>query len=103
MHLAAVIDSHEHEVIGDAVALQIRAKETERATETAYLAQFATLRRTGAPILPCAITKRVELSGLPLSAILWGLPADAGIHHAVHSGAEWDHRTILRSRKEEYV
>jgi putative transposase len=46
-HLAAVIDCHDRELIGDEFALRSRAKEAERAVEAACLARFGTLRPTG--------------------------------------------------------
>lgn len=46
-HLAAVIDCHDREVIGYEFALRSRAKEAERALETACLARFGTLRPHG--------------------------------------------------------
>ena len=47
MHLAAVIDCHDREVIGYDFSLRSRAKEAERALEAACLARFGTLRPTG--------------------------------------------------------
>jgi putative transposase len=44
-HWAAVIDCHDREVIGYEFALRSRAKEAERAVESACLARF------GAPVL----------------------------------------------------
>ncbi len=46
-HLAAVIDCHDRELIGDEFALRGRAKEAERAVEAACLARFGTLRPAG--------------------------------------------------------
>ncbi|MDA2911328.1 hypothetical protein MYX04_10400 [Nitrospiraceae bacterium AH_259_D15_M11_P09] len=48
-HLAAVIDGHDRELMGDEFALRGRAKEAERAVEAACLARFETLRPSGAP------------------------------------------------------
>jgi putative transposase len=50
-HLAAVIDCHDREIVGDEFAVRSRAKEAERAIEAACLARFGTLRPTGAPVL----------------------------------------------------
>lgn len=50
-HVAAVIDCHDREVIGDELALRSRAKEAERAVEAACLERFGTLRPVGAPVL----------------------------------------------------
>ena len=47
VHLAAVIDCHDREVIGYEFALRSRAKEAERAVEAACLARFGTLRPGG--------------------------------------------------------
>jgi len=46
-HLAAVIDCHDREVIGFEFALRGRAKEAERALESACLSRFGTLRPAG--------------------------------------------------------
>ena len=46
-HLTAVIDCHDRELIGYEFALRGRAKEAERALETACLARFGTLRPVG--------------------------------------------------------
>jgi putative transposase len=43
-HLAAVIDGHDREIVGDEFALKGRAKEAERALEHACLKRFGTLR-----------------------------------------------------------
>lgn len=48
-HLTAVIDCHDREIVGYEFALRGRAKEAERALESACLAQFGTLRRQGTP------------------------------------------------------
>ena len=48
-HLTAVIDCHDREIIGYEFALRGRAKEAERAIETACLARFGTLRPGGTP------------------------------------------------------
>ena len=50
-HLAAVIDCHDREIIGYEFALRSRAKEAERAVETACLQRFGTLRPVDAPVL----------------------------------------------------
>ena len=51
-HLAAVIDCHDREIIGYEFALRGRAREAERALETACLARFGTLRPVGlTPVL----------------------------------------------------
>jgi putative transposase len=47
-HLAAVIDCHDRQVIGYEFSLRARAKEAERALESACLERFGTLRPTGA-------------------------------------------------------
>ena len=47
-HLAAVIDCHDREIVGYEFALRGRAKEAERALETACLSRFGTLRPVGA-------------------------------------------------------
>ncbi len=46
-HLVAVVDCHDREVIGYELALRGRAKEAERALESACLARFGTLRTWG--------------------------------------------------------
>jgi putative transposase len=46
-HLAAVLDCHDREVIGHEFSLRGRAKEAERALESACLARFGTLRPPG--------------------------------------------------------
>ena len=46
-HLAAVIDGHDRELIGNEFAVRSRAKEAERALEAAGLARFGTLRPAG--------------------------------------------------------
>ena len=46
-HLVAVVDCHDREVIGYELALRGRAKEAERALESACLARFGTLRTLG--------------------------------------------------------
>ncbi len=46
-HLAAVIDCHDREIIGYELALRGRAKEAERALESACIARFGTLRPGG--------------------------------------------------------
>lgn len=46
-HLAAVIDCHDREVVGFEFALRGRAKEAERALESACLSRFGTLRPSG--------------------------------------------------------
>ena len=46
-HLVAVVDCHDREVIGYELALRGRAKEAERAIESACLARFGTLRAAG--------------------------------------------------------
>ncbi len=46
-HLVAVLDCHDREVIGHELALRGRAKEAERALESACLARFGTLRPIG--------------------------------------------------------
>ena len=43
-HLTAVIDCHDREIVGDEFALRGRAKEAERALESACLARFGTFR-----------------------------------------------------------
>lgn len=51
-HLAAVIDCHDREVVGYEFALRGRAREAERAVESACLARFGTLRPPGqTPVL----------------------------------------------------
>jgi putative transposase len=51
-HLAAVIDCHDREIVGYEFALRGRAKEAERALESACIARFGTLRPAGrTPIL----------------------------------------------------
>lgn len=51
-HLAAVIDCHDREIVGFEFSLRGRAKEAERALESACLARFGTTRPTGeTPIL----------------------------------------------------
>ncbi|NKB80486.1 MAG: IS3 family transposase [Nitrospirales bacterium] len=51
-HLAAVIDCHDREIVGYEFALRGRAREAERALETACLARFGTLRPKGVtPVL----------------------------------------------------
>jgi putative transposase len=50
-HLAAVIDCHDREIVGDEFAIRSRAKEAERAIEAACLQRFGTLRPVGAPVL----------------------------------------------------
>jgi putative transposase len=47
-HLAAVIDCHDHELIGHELARRGRAREAERALEAACLRRFGTLRPSGA-------------------------------------------------------
>lgn len=47
-HLAAVIDCHDRELVGYELALRGRAKEAERALESACIARFGTLRPAGA-------------------------------------------------------
>jgi putative transposase len=49
-HLAAVIDCHDREIVGDEFALRSRAKEAERAVEAACLQRFGTLRSANAPV-----------------------------------------------------
>jgi len=46
-HLVAVVDCHDREVIGYELALRGRAKEAERAIESACLARFGILRAAG--------------------------------------------------------
>jgi putative transposase len=46
-HLTAIIDCHDREIIGYELALRGRAKEAERALESACLARFGTLRPQG--------------------------------------------------------
>jgi putative transposase len=46
-HLAAVVDCHDREVVGFEFALRGRAKEAERALESACLSRFGTLRPAG--------------------------------------------------------
>lgn len=46
-HLAAVIDCHDREIIGYEFSLRARAKEAERALESACLERFGTLRPMG--------------------------------------------------------
>ncbi len=46
-HLAAVIDCHDREIVGYEFALRGRAKEAERALESACIARFGTLRPAG--------------------------------------------------------
>jgi putative transposase len=46
-HLAAVIDCHDREIVGWEFALRARAKEAERALESACIARFGTLRPVG--------------------------------------------------------
>lgn len=50
-HLAAVIDCHDHEMIGYEFGGRRLAKEAERAVEAACLNRFGTLRPVGAQIL----------------------------------------------------
>lgn len=50
-HLAAVIDCHDREIVGYEFALRSRAKEAERAVESACLQRFGTLRPANAPVL----------------------------------------------------
>ena len=52
-HLTAVIDCHDREIIGYEFALRGRAKEAERALESACLARFGTLR----PIAPTPVLR----------------------------------------------
>ena len=92
-HLAAVIDCHDRELIGYEFALRSRAKEAERAVEAACLARFGTLRPVGRPGAP--ERQRPDLPESAVSAGLSRLSLAAGVHHALHAGAEWDHRTIL--------
>lgn len=47
-HLVAVIDCHDREIVGWEFALRGRAKEAERALESACLRRFGTLRPRGA-------------------------------------------------------
>lgn len=47
-HLAAVIDCHDREIVGYEFALRGRAREAERALESACIARFGTLRPSGA-------------------------------------------------------
>lgn len=49
-HLAAVIDCHDREIVGDELALRSRAKEAERAVEAAGLQRFGTRRPMNAPV-----------------------------------------------------
>lgn len=46
-HLAAVIDCHDRELVGDEFALRGRAREAERALEEACIRRFGTLRPKG--------------------------------------------------------
>ena len=46
-HLAAVIDCHDREIVGYEFALRARAKEAERALESACIQRFGTLRPEG--------------------------------------------------------
>ncbi len=48
-HLTAVIDCHDREVVGWEFSQRGRAKEAERALESACLARFGTLRPTATP------------------------------------------------------
>ena len=51
-HLAAVIDCHDREIVGYEFALRGRAKEAERALESACIARFGTLRpSTATPVV----------------------------------------------------
>lgn len=50
-HLAALIDCHDREVMGYEFAVRSRAKEAERAVESACLQRFGTLRPRGALVL----------------------------------------------------
>jgi transposase InsO family protein len=84
-HLAAVIDCHDREVIGYEFALRSRAREAERAVEAACLQRFSTLSPMGAPQ-----RQRPDLLESARSAGLSRLSAAAGIHHALHAGADWD-------------
>jgi len=46
-HLTAVIDCHDREIVGYELSLRARAKEAERALESACIARFGTLRPAG--------------------------------------------------------
>jgi putative transposase len=46
-HLAAVIDCHDREIVGYEFSLRARAKEAERALESACIERFGTLRPQG--------------------------------------------------------
>ena len=83
-HLAAVIDCHDRDIIGYEFSLRGRAKEAERAMEDACLLRFGTLRPKGStPVLRSdnglIFQSRRFRAGLP------GLPAQPGIHHALHA------------------
>ena len=46
-HLVAIVDCHDREVVGHEFALRGRAREAERALESACLARFGTVRPSG--------------------------------------------------------
>ena len=51
-HLTAVIDCHDREIVGYEFSLRARAREAERALESACIERFGTLRPTGpTPVL----------------------------------------------------
>jgi len=92
-HLAAVIDCHDRELLGYEFALRSRAQEAERAVEAVCLQRFGTLRPMGAPVLRS--DNGLIFQSRRLSAGLSRLSLAAGIHHTLHAGAKWDHRTVL--------
>jgi Integrase core domain/HTH-like domain len=93
-HLAAVIDCHDRELVGHEFALRGRANEAERALEEACLERFGMLRPTGATPVVRSDNGLIYQSRRFRGGVS-RLSAHAGVHHALHAGAERDDRALL--------